>query len=59
MNDNFDRNLKIISGIDEDIIDKNTQKRINYINNPRKSPKKKITAIIAITEITATERIII
>jgi len=48
MNDNFDRNLKIISGIDEDIIDKNTQKRINYIKNPRKSPKKKITAIIAI-----------
>ena len=46
MNDNFDRNLKIISGIDEDIIDKNTQKRIKYINRPRRN--KKLTAIIAI-----------
>ena len=47
MSKNIDRNLEIISNIDEDIIDRNTEKRINYINSPRNS-KKKIIPIIVI-----------
>ena len=48
MKDNSERNIRIISGIEEEIIDRNTEKRIQYINGMNKRKKIKLAPIIAI-----------
>ena len=52
--DSYNRNMDIISGIDEDIIDRNTDKRIEYKSRQGRPPQRKgYVAVIAIAAVIA------